>query len=327
MANLFTSQTPVVTDANDGSPSITTATTVRFAQEGTVTGIRFYATTTVSGTYTALLYQVDAADDVSPAGTLLASKALGSAPTGGTWNTITFDAPVSVTTGVLYRACIFSSAGRYVATTLFFALAVTNGDITADANGDNPVGLGTLRQGTFLINAAAGYPSGAGNGTSYFVDVEFTAGAAPLAPNGIEVPVSLGAPVAAFTASAAPAGIEVPVTIGAPTLAFNASASPNGIEVALALGAPTVRPTVFPAGISAPFTLGEPAIDAPPGPAPEQDGSWYGLLNVLQSARADHQINAERDAHPLECPWHGWPLDRSERGLHCRFGGHLVKGS
>ena len=51
MANLFTSQTPVITDADDGSPSITTATTVRFAQEGTVTGIRFYATTTVSGTW------------------------------------------------------------------------------------------------------------------------------------------------------------------------------------------------------------------------------------------------------------------------------------
>jgi hypothetical protein len=326
MANLFTSQTPVVTDANDGSPGITTATTVRFAQEGTVTGIRFYATTTVSGTYTGLLYEVDDSDD-TPAGTLLASKTLGGAPTGGTWNTITFDTPVSVTTGVLYRACIFSGAGRYVATTLFFALDVTNGDITADANGDDPVGLGSLRQGTFLINAAAGYPSGAGNGTSYFADVEFTAGAAPLAPNGIEVPVALGAPVLAFMASAAPTGVEVPVTLGAPTLAFSASASPNGISAPVALGAPTVLMTVAPAGISAPFTLGEPTIDAPPGPAPEQGGSWYGLLNVLQSARADHQINAERDANPLECPWHGWPLDRSERGLHCRFGGHLVKGS
>ena len=62
MANLFTSQTPAVADANDGSPGITTATTVRFAQEGTVTGIRFYATATVSGTYTGLLYQVEPTD-------------------------------------------------------------------------------------------------------------------------------------------------------------------------------------------------------------------------------------------------------------------------
>ena len=327
MANLFTSQTPTVTDASDGSPGITTATTVRFAQEGTVTGIRFYATTTVGGTYTGLLYQVDAADDVSPAGTLLASKTLGSAPTGGTWNTITFDTPVSVTTNTLYRTCLFSGAGRYVATTSFFTSDVVNGDITADANGDDPVGLGSLRQGTFLINAAPGYPSGAASATSYFADVEFTAGAAPLAPNGVEVPITLGAPTLAFTASAAPSGIEVPVSLGAPGAAFSASASPDGISAPVTLGAPTVLMTVAPAGISAPFTLGEPVIDAPPGPAPEVGGSWYGLLNVLHSARADHQINAERDAHPLECPWHGWPLDRTERGLHCRFGGHLVKGS
>lgn len=305
MANLFTSQTPTVTDASDGAPGITTATTVRFAQEGTVTGIRFYATATVSGTYTGLLYEVDAADDVSPAGTLLASKTLGSAPAAGTWNTITFDTPVSVTTNTLYRTCLFSGAGRYVATTSFFTSDVVNGDITADANGDDPVGLGSLRQGTFAINATATYPSGAGNGTCYFVDVEFTAGAAPLAPNGIEVPVTLGAPTAAFTANATPTGISAPIT----------------------LGAPTVRMAVFPSGISAPVTLGEPTIDAPPGPAPEVGGSWDGLLTVLQSARADHQINQHRDGHPLDCPFHGWPLDRTDRGLHCGFGGHIVKGS
>jgi len=327
MANLFTSQTPTVTDASDGAPGITTATTVRFAQEGTVTGVRFYATATVSGTYTGLLYRVDAADDVSPAGTLLASKTLGSAPTAGTWNTITFDTPVSVATNTLYRTCLFSGAGRYVATTSFFTSDVVNGDITADANGDDPVLLGSLRQGTFLINAAAGYPSGAGNGTSYFVDVEFTAGAAPLVPNGIEVPIALGAPTLAFTASAAPGGVEAPVTLGAPSAAFSVSATPAGISAPVTLGSPTIRPTIFPAGISAPVALGEPIIDAPPGPAPEVGGSWDGLLTVLQSARADHQINQHRIEHPLDCPFHGWPLDRTERGLHCGFGGHIVRGS
>jgi hypothetical protein len=326
MANLFTSQTPTVTDASDGTPGITTATTVRFAQSGTVTGIRFYATTTVSGTYTGLLWEVDDSDD-TPAGTLLASKTLGSAPTGGTWNTITFDTPVAVATNTLYRAGIFSGAGRYVATTLFFASDVVNGDITGDANGDDPVGLGSLRQGTFAINATATYPSGAGNGTCYFADVEFTAGAAPLAPSGIEVPFALGTPAAAFTANAVPAGIEVPIALGAPVAAFANSAAPAGIEIPIALGAPTVLMTVRPNGIEVPIALGEPAVDAPAGPAPEAVGSWYGLLNVLQQARADHQINAERDANPLDCPQHGWPLDRSARGLHCRYGGHLVKGS
>jgi hypothetical protein len=269
---------------------------------------------------------VDAAD-ITPAGTLLASKTLASAPTGGAWNTVTLDTPVSVVTGTLYRACIFSGAGRYVATTSFFTSDVVNGDITADANGDDPILLGSLRQGAFAINVSATYPSSAGNGTCYFADVEFTAGAAPLAPAGIEVPVSLGAPAAAFASSAEPAGVAVPISLGSPAAAFANSAAPAGVSVPVSLSAPTVLMTVRPTGVSAPITLGEPTIDAPAGPAPEAGGSWYGLLNVLHQARADHQIDAERDANPLDCPLHGWPLDRSARGLHCRYGGHLAKGS
>lgn len=221
MANLFTDQTPSITDASDGTPGITTATTVRFAQAGTVDGIRFYATTIVSGTYTGLLYQVDAADDVSPAGTLLASKTLAGAPTGGTWNTITFDTPASVSTGTLYRACLFSGAGRYVATASFFTSDLTNGDITADANGDDPVLLGSLRQGTFLVNAAAGYPSGAGNGTSYFVDVEFTAAVTPdtVTPNSLTIASALGTPTVTNTLTVTPSGLTIASALGTPTVA------------------------------------------------------------------------------------------------------------
>lgn len=188
MANLFTSQTPSVTDASDGTPGITTGTTVVFAEDGTVTGVRFYATSTVSGTYTVGLWSVDSSDPGT--GTLLASKTMGSAPTGGTWNTVTFDTPVSVTTGVAYRAGVFSGAGRYVATTNFPEFVggsggLTNGDIFAPNNGDNPVGSIVIRQGTFTIDAAFAYPTGGGSGTNYFVDVEFTAGAAP-------TPISVG---------------------------------------------------------------------------------------------------------------------------------------
>ncbi len=218
MANLFTSQTPTVTDASDGTPGITTATTVRFTSAGTVSGIRFYATATVGGTYTALLYRVDAADTPSPAGTLLASKNASTTPTGGTWNTISFDTPASVVTNTLYRACLFSGAGRYVATTSFFASDLVNGDIIADANGDDPVGLGTLRNGTFLINAAAGYPSG-GGGTCYFVDVEYSVDAGGgIAPDGIASAVTLGAPTLAILSALAPNGIASAVTLGAPAL-------------------------------------------------------------------------------------------------------------
>jgi hypothetical protein len=187
MANLFTGQTPTITDASDGTPGITTATTVVFAEDGTVTGVRFYATATVGGTYTAGLWSVDSSDPGT--GTLLASKTMGGAPTGGAWNTVTFDTPVSVTTGVAYRVGIFSGAGRYVATVAFAEFAggsggLTNGSIFGPPNNDNPVGAIVIKQGVFLIDAAFGYPTGGSGGTCYFADVEFTAGAAGITGSG-----------------------------------------------------------------------------------------------------------------------------------------------
>ncbi len=284
MANLFTGQTPILADNNDGAPGITTATTVRFAQSGTVTGIRFYATTTVGGAYTVQLYRVDAADAMA-AGTLLASKTLGVAPTGGTWNSVAFDSPISVSTGVLYRACLFSGAGRYVATTNFFGSDLVNGDITADANGDDPVLLGSLRQGAFLINAAAGYPSGAGNGTCYFVDVEFAA--------------------AAGGTSVTPNSLTLTATLGQPTVTTRATATPSSATLSVRLGAPSVT---------------TPA----PEPGTSTSSGWNGLLAVRRAADADHRVNREREMNPVECPYDGWPLTHDARGYHCLFGGHMV---
>lgn len=174
--SLFTSETPSTTDASDGGAAgISTATTVRFTISGNVTGIRFYATTTVGGTYTAELWHVNTADP-GGSGTLLASK-VGSAPTGGAWNVITFTTPVSVSTGNLYRATLNNSAGRYVATAGFFASPLTTGHIVGDSNGDDPIALGSLAQGTFADNSAAGtYPANTFGATCYFVDVVFGSG-------------------------------------------------------------------------------------------------------------------------------------------------------
>lgn len=325
MANLFTSQTPVVTDASDGTPGITTATTVVFATSGTVTGVRFYATATVGGTYTGGLWSVDSSDPGG--GTLLQQKTLGSTPTGGTWNTIVFDTPISVSADVPYRIGLFSGAGRYVATTGFFTSAgLTNGDISAPQH-NTAVGAITVSQGTFRIDASFGYPNTSGGGTTYFVDVEFTTGDSDITPDGIAIPVSLGAPSAAFAAAPAlPSGVEVPVALGAPSSVFAAPAStPTGVEVPVSLGAPALYHFVTPTGIAVGVTLGEPAIEAPPGPAPVvETGSWFGLLAAIQSARSDAELNRERERNPVECPYDGWPLTPTDRGLHCEFGGHVI---
>jgi hypothetical protein len=325
MANLFTGQTPTLADNSDGTPGITAATTIVFATDGTVTGVRFYATTTASGVYTGGLWTVDSSDPGG--GTLLQQKTMGSAPTGGAWNAITFDTPISVTAGAPYRVGVFSGDGRYVATLAFFSSAgLTNGDISAPQH-NTSVDSKTVTQGTFRIDASFGYPNANGNGTSYFVDVEFTSGDSSISPSGIGVPVTLGAPSASFAASAgAPAGIEVPVTLGAPSASFAASAgAPAGIEVPVTLGAPGAFHYITPAGIEVLATLGAPTVEAPPGPSPVTEaGSWFALLAAVQSARSDAELNRERERHPVECPYDGWPLTPTARGLHCEFGGHVI---
>lgn len=372
MANLFTSQTPVVTDASDGSPGITVGTTEVFSAAGTVPAIYFYATATVSGTYTVSLYTVDASDPGT--GTLLASKTMAGAPTAGTWNRVVFDSAVSVTTGVAYRATVFSGAGRYVATLNFpefvgGAGGLTNGNAFAPPNNDNPVGAITINQGTFLINAAAGYPTSSGNASCYFVAADYVvAGAPAVVPTGLSIPVSLGAPTATYQLEAAPASLAVPVSLGQPTtrvsgvkalpaslaiplalgapeasqpvrtptsltipislgeptVTYQLEAAPASLAVPITLGAPAIRFKAIPAGLSIPISLGQPTVTR----VSEAGGGWSTLRSVIESARQDAVLNAERRRHPIECPVDGWPLEQNSAGvLHCPFGGHIITPS
>jgi hypothetical protein len=199
LASLFTSQTPSGPNNSDGSPGITVGTTMRFAIAGSVTAVRFYAPTTATGTWTGALWRADTSDVPGPGtGTLLGSKVLAGSPTGGTWNLITFDSPVPVLANTLYRVGVHSSEGRYVNTSNFFTADVVNGNITADANNEDPTGLGALLQGTFLINATIGYPTQSFNSACYFADVDFTGGGDLTPPS---VPTGLAA--SAITATTA----------------------------------------------------------------------------------------------------------------------------
>jgi len=172
--SLFTSQTPVVTNANDGgSPGITTATTLMFGADGTVSGIRFYATTSVVGieTYTAELWSLSANDT----GTRIADAAvLGTAITAGTWNVINFASPVAVDTLRAYRAAINNTGGRYVATAGFFnAAPLVNGNITGIMDSTSPFGA-LLFNGTFAdASPPSTIPQNNFGDASYFVDVVF----------------------------------------------------------------------------------------------------------------------------------------------------------
>lgn len=268
MANLFTSQTPSSTDNSDGTPGITFATTVVFAVDGTVTGVRFYATTTVGGTYTGAIWTVNSSDPGT--GTALATKTLGVTPTGGAWNTITFDSSVAVTAGTAYRVGVFSGAGRYVATLSFFGSALTNGDITAAAHNGTAGGF-TVSQGTFRIDAAIGYPnSPGGGGTNYFADVEFTADVGVTGEGALILPAvtASGAGVASATGTSA-------LTLPAVTASGAGTASASGTGTATLPAVTTLGTgTASAAGSGAPIL---PAVTASgfggvPGSEPSAPG-------------------------------------------------------
>jgi uncharacterized protein DUF4082 len=186
---------PAAPDGNDGGAAgITTATTVQLLDAGTITGIQFRATTTVVGTdlYTVSVWRVDTNDAPidSGTGTMLASATvLGSALTPGAYNDVPFATPVTITpltTG--YRCEVWSpNPGRYVASGGFFAPAdvlSAGGYVKAWHGGDDTFLLGSIAQGTFLINAPHGYANGSFNASSYFVGPIFEPTGSPLATPG-----------------------------------------------------------------------------------------------------------------------------------------------
>jgi hypothetical protein len=178
--SLHTGQVPVVTDASDASPGITTALTFVFGVPGKITHVGFYATATLSsGTYTAGVWQATHDDEGGGGtGTLLASKVYADTVVPSQMNWIELDDPVIVTPlTVAYRCGVHNNQGRYVATNNAFSTppGIVNGDIHAPHSGDDPVGLGSLHNGTFNIDSAIGYPRQVGAAADYFNDVIFVA--------------------------------------------------------------------------------------------------------------------------------------------------------
>jgi hypothetical protein len=148
--SIYTTQTPAITDANDGIP-ITLGTRFTSAVSGNITGIRFYRAATAPTSAIGLLFTDD--------GTELQRVTFGSLTTG--WNTATFATPISITAGLYYRAEYFSS-GPYVATSGQFTTSVTNGHLTATG-------------GYFGYDTTPIFATGQSGGGGYFADVMFVA--------------------------------------------------------------------------------------------------------------------------------------------------------
>lgn len=173
--SIFTSQTPATPDANDGASTLGTVFTA--AVNGTIDGCRWFAPSVVpSGTVQALLYQWT--NDAT--GTLLAQINFG-AITPGTWNTVNYAAPVAITAGQRYVTCIFTNDHYCFTNFVFTSSPIVNGNLTAvqDNPGGNP------HNGKFIQNATPAYPTQEFRQSNYFVDVLFTAAAAPSGQTGV----------------------------------------------------------------------------------------------------------------------------------------------
>jgi hypothetical protein len=176
---IFTTQVPAGSTGTDGS-ALELGVKFRTNVAGFINGVRFYKTSGNSGTHTGELY--------SSTGTRLA-QAVFSGETATGWQQVLFSSPVAVTPGTTYIAAYFSSAGNYTSTTSYFTAAVTDGPITALADGTDG------SNGIYIYSTTPAFPTNTYRQSNYWVDAIFSSTPPPPVANAgvnqiISLPVS-----------------------------------------------------------------------------------------------------------------------------------------
>ncbi|MFC4784407.1 N,N-dimethylformamidase beta subunit family domain-containing protein [Nocardioides sp. MAHUQ-72] len=133
----------------------------RAAQNGSITGIRYYKPTQATGTHVGTLW--------TGTGTKLATATFTNETASG-WQQASFATPVPVTANTTYVASYFAPS-RYAVSSAYFTSAVTNGPLTALRDGTDG-GNGVYRYGT----TAGSFPTSTFNSENYWVDVVYDNG-------------------------------------------------------------------------------------------------------------------------------------------------------
>jgi hypothetical protein len=133
--------------------------------DGYITGVRFYKQGAMSGTHIGNLWTIG--------GSNLATATFSETASG--WQEVSFGTPVAVTAGVTYVASVSMPDGRYIATTNYFATAITNFPLRA------PASVGSGGNGVFGLNAGD-FPTNSSNAANYWVDVAYTGNIGLTAP-------------------------------------------------------------------------------------------------------------------------------------------------
>ncbi len=154
---------PAILQENDGS-AIEVGLKFRSSVNGSITGIRYYKPAGMTGTRTGHLW--------NSAGGIMATAVFQDESASG-WQQVNFASPVNIVAGTTYVVSYFSSSGDYVSTNPYFTQSVTNGPLTALANGvDGPNGL-------YTYTATGAFPTNNFQTSNYFVDVVFSTTVAP----------------------------------------------------------------------------------------------------------------------------------------------------
>jgi hypothetical protein len=128
--------------------------------DGLITGIRFYKSTTNTGTHVGNLWSSD--------GQLLATATFTNETASG-WQQVDFDNPVAITANTVYVASYHTNVGQYSVDENYFAASgVDNGHLHALQDGESG------GNGVYLYGSG-GFPTNTYRASNYWVDVVFTA--------------------------------------------------------------------------------------------------------------------------------------------------------
>lgn len=155
----FTSQFPKASVDNDKVGGHEMGMKFRSSSPGFITGAKFYKMAGMTGTHIGELYDSK--------GNRLASATFMNESTVG-WQSVVFPSPVPITSGTTYVVAYFSQTGAKIEELNYFNASVSNGEITALADGVDGV------NGVYAYGSAPVFPSQGYKKDNYWVDVIFS---------------------------------------------------------------------------------------------------------------------------------------------------------
>jgi hypothetical protein len=169
--SIFTTQTPLSTNATDGATAnYEMGTKFQSSVAGQITAIRFYKAPSESGTHTGRIW--------SSTGTQLASVVFANETASG-WQTATLATPLAITAGTPYAVTVNTGNAYFVATNSGLANAVTSGP------------LSTIVGANGIYGPVGAYPTTSYQGSNYFRDVVLVSSAAiPPSPPTVTISAS-----------------------------------------------------------------------------------------------------------------------------------------